>query len=433
MNAYDIILKKRNGGELSEEEIRFFISGVVDESIKDYQTSALLMAVYFRGMTDQETVLLTKAMRDSGDQVDLSRFGALSADKHSTGGVGDKTSLIVAPIAGALGIKLAKMSGRGLGHTGGTVDKLESIPGYNSVLSPREFLEQTEKTNIAIIGQTGNLVPADKKLYALRDVTATIDSIPLITSSIMSKKLAAGAKTIVLDVKTGSGAFMKTPEEAEKLAEKMVGIGKACGRNMAALITDMDTPLGSNIGNALEVTEAVDVLKNGKKNDLYEVCIALASNMVSLQKGISLSEAKVLCEETVESGKAFRKMKEWIGAQGGDTACLDDPSLFPKAKFTYEIKAERDGYIFSMDTEKLGLICVSLGAGRERKEDEIDHAAGLILHKKTGEKVRAGESLASVFTSIPGTQDSISLAFASAVVISDRQPERKPLIYKVIH
>lgn len=433
MNAYDIILKKRNGGELSEEDIRFFISGVVEERIKDDQTTALLMAIYFRGMTDDETVLLTKAMRDSGDQVDLSRFGTLSADKHSTGGVGDKTSLIVAPIAGALGLKLAKMSGRGLGHTGGTVDKLESIPGYNTALSPEEFLEQTERTNIAVIGQTGNMVPADKKLYALRDVTATIDSIPLITSSIMSKKLAAGAHTIVLDVKTGSGAFMKTPEDAEVLAQKMVDIGKACGRNMAALITDMDTPLGSNIGNALEVMEAVDVLKNGKRNDLYEICIALASNMVALVKEIPLTEAQALCEDAVDSGKAFLKMKEWIGAQGGDTAFLDDPSLFPKAKFSYEVMAQSDGFISSMDTEKLGLICVSLGAGRAKKEDEIDHSAGLILHKKTGEQVRAGERLASVFTNISNTQTSVSDAFRRAVMISDHKPEPKPLIYKVIH
>ena len=432
MNAYDIILKKRNGGELTDEEIRFFISGVVDESIRDYQATALLMAIWFRGMTDEETVSLTKAMMHSGETVDLSRFGTLSADKHSTGGVGDKTSLIVAPIVGSLGLKLAKMSGRGLGHTGGTVDKLESIPGYRTSLSPEEFLEQAEKTGIAVIGQTGNMVPADKKLYSLRDVTATVDSIPLITSSIMSKKLAAGAHTIVLDVKTGSGAFMKTPEAAGELARKMVDIGKACGRRMAALITDMDTPLGANIGNALEVKEAIEVLK-GKKNDLYEVCIALASNMVSLVKEIPLDEAKRLCEESVAEGKAFEKMKEWIGAQGGDVAYLDDPSLFPVSSHVFDVCAPEDGFISHMDAEKLGKLCVSLGAGREKKEDAIDFSAGLVLHKKTGDRVCAGDVLATVHTNRDGLEAQVKETCLSALRFSETPPEKKPLIYAVIH
>ncbi len=431
MKAYDIILKKRNGGALTDEEIRFFVNGVVDGSIPDYQATAFLMAVYFRGMTDEETVCLTDAMMRSGDVVDLSRFGKLTVDKHSTGGVGDKTSLIVAPIVGSLGLKLAKMSGRGLGHTGGTVDKLESIPGYRTDLPSDAFLKQVEKTNVAVIGQTGNMVPADKILYSLRDVTATVDSIPLITSSIMSKKLAAGAHTIVLDVKTGSGAFMKTPADARVLAEKMVLIGKACGRKMAALITDMDTPLGTHIGNALEVQEAVAVLK-GRKNDLFEVSLALASNIASLALELPIEEAKERCLHAVESGAAFEKMKDWIGSQGGDVKFLDDPSLFPPAKYEIELRAENDGYISHMDAEKLGLLCVELGAGRRRKEDAIDFSAGLILRAKTGDKVQKGDLLATAYTSIEGVEDVIRAAYGRAVTFSDSAPEHKPLIYDVI-
>ncbi|MBR5411317.1 MAG: thymidine phosphorylase [Clostridia bacterium] len=431
MKAYDIILKKRNGGALTDEEIRFFVNGVVDGSIPDYQATAFLMAVYFRGMTDEETVCLTDAMMRSGDVVDLSRFGKLTVDKHSTGGVGDKTSLIVAPIVGSLGLKLAKMSGRGLGHTGGTVDKLESIPGYRTDLPSDAFLKQVEKTNVAVIGQTGNMVPADKILYSLRDVTATVDSIPLITSSIMSKKLAAGAHTIVLDVKTGSGAFMKTPADARVLAEKMVLIGKACGRKMAALITDMDTPLGTHIGNALEVQEAVAVLK-GRKNDLFEVSLALASNIASLALELPIEEAKERCLRAVESGAAFEKMKDWIGSQGGDVRFLDDTSLFPPAKYEIELRAENDGYISHMDAEKLGLLCVELGAGRRRKEDAIDFSAGLILNAKTGDKVQKGDLLATAYTSIEGVEDVIRAAYGRAVTFSDTAPEQKPLIYDVI-
>ena len=431
MKAYDIILKKRNGGALTDEEIRFFVNGVVDGSIPDYQATAFLMAVYFRGMTDEETVCLTDAMMRSGDVVDLSRFGKLTVDKHSTGGVGDKTSLIVAPIVGSLGLKLAKMSGRGLGHTGGTVDKLESIPGYRTDLPSDAFLKQVEKTNVAVIGQTGNMVPADKILYSLRDVTATVDSIPLITSSIMCKKLAAGAHTIVLDVKTGSGAFMKTPADARVLAEKMVLIGKACGRKMAALITDMDTPLGTHIGNALEVQEAVAVLK-GRKNDLFEVSLALASNIASLALELPIEEAKERCLRAVESGAAFEKMKDWIGSQGGDVRFLDDTSLFPPAKYEIELRAENDGYISHMDAEKLGLLCVELGAGRRRKEDAIDFSAGLILNAKTGDKVQKGDLLATAYTSIEGVEDVIRAAYGRAVTFSDTAPEQKPLIYDVI-
>ena len=352
MRMYDIIQKKRNGGELSNEEIAFFVNGYTNGEIPDYQASALMMAIYFRGMTDNETVCLTECMADSGDRIDLSRFGDLSADKHSTGGVGDKTSLIVAPIVASLGGKIAKMSGRGLGHTGGTVDKLESISGYKTELSPDEFIAQVEKVGMAIIGQTGNLAPADKKLYALRDVTATVESIPLITSSIMSKKLAAGAGTIVLDVKVGSGAFMKTEGDAELLAESMVKIGKKCGRKMAALITDMNSPLGNNIGNALEIVEAVEVLKNKKTGDLRDICKALASEMVSLIFDISLDQAEQKVEDAIISGLALSKMREWIEAQGGDSRFIDDPSLLPTAENSLGIICETDGYITSMNAEK---------------------------------------------------------------------------------
>ncbi|MBQ3894737.1 MAG: pyrimidine-nucleoside phosphorylase, partial [Clostridia bacterium] len=398
MRMYDILQKKRYGEELTREEIEFFIKGYTEGSVPDYQAAAFCMAVCFAGMTDRETAALTDAMARSGDTVDLSRFGNLSVDKHSTGGVGDKTSLILCPIVSSLGCKVAKMSGRGLGHTGGTVDKLESIPGYRTSLSEEEFLDQVEKTGLALIGQTGNLTPADKKLYALRDVTATIDSIPLITSSIMSKKLAAGSKNIVLDVKTGSGAFMKTPEDAEKLAENMVRIGKSCGRNVSALLTDMDRPLGFAVGNSLEVIEAVNVLKGLEKGDLYEVSVSLATEMVSLVKSISPEAARREVENAIESGKAFAKMKEWIAAQGGDTSVLDDTDLFPKAAFAYEVRAPKGGRIRKMNAEDIGKAAASLGAGRISKEDPIDHAAGIVLAKKTGDSVKKGDVIATLFT-----------------------------------
>ncbi|MBQ7639249.1 MAG: thymidine phosphorylase [Clostridia bacterium] len=432
MTAYELILKKRNGGELSKEEIESFVSKVVSGGIDDAQTAAFLMAVYFRGMTDRETAYLTDAMTRSGDTVDLSAFGSLSADKHSTGGVGDKTSLIVAPVAACLGLKIAKMSGRGLGHTGGTVDKLESIPGFRTSLSPEEFISQTEKTGIALIGATGNLAPADKKLYALRDVIAAVDSIPLIVSSIMSKKLAAGAKNIVLDVKTGSGAFMKTAEDACLLAEKMVSIGKACGRNIAAVITDMNKPLGHNVGNALEVVEAVNVLRGEKTGDLREVCLALASNMVALAKNMPISEAEKLCAEALDSGKAFIKMKEWIGAQGGDVRYLDNVSLFPETSIKYEVLSPRSGYISGMDAEKIGLVSVLLGAGREKKDDVIDPAAGLVLCKKTGEYVERGEALCTLYTNKTGIVRQAEKEYLDSLVFSDLRPEEIPLIIKTV-
>ncbi len=396
MHTVDIIRKKRDGGELTDAEIRFFIEGYTAGDIPDYQAAALMMAIYYQGMTQRETVTLTDAMAHSGDTVDLSRYGTLSADKHSTGGVGDKTSLIVAPIVAALGGKMTKMSGRGLGHTGGTVDKLESIPGYRTTLTTQEFVQQIDEVGLAVIGQTGNLTPADKKLYALRDVTATVDSIPLITASIMSKKLAAGSHNIVLDVKVGSGAFMKTPEQARELASAMVDIGKACGRNMAALITSMDVPLGCAIGNALEVQEAIAVLKGECHGALREVCEALATQIVSLTFGWSVQEAATRVRDALDSGAALEKMRAWIAAQGGDVAYIEDVSRFPAAPYTFEVVAQQEGYIARMDAEQIGHAAVLLGAGRLTKEDVIDHRAGIILYKTRGDYINKGDVLCTL-------------------------------------
>ena len=431
MRMYDIIDKKKKGGELTEAEIRFFIDGYTKGEIPDYQASALMMAIYFVGMSDAEIAVLTDSMAHSGDTVDLSRFGTLSADKHSTGGVGDKTSLIVAPIVAACGGKVTKMSGRGLGHTGGTVDKLESINGYRTTLSSEEFINQVEKVGMAIIGQSGNLTPADKKLYALRDVTATVDSIPLIASSIMSKKLAAGSHNIVLDVKVGSGAFMKTVEEAEALAQKMVEIGKLCGRNCAALITNMDSPLGNAIGNSLEIIEAVEVLKGKTHGDLREICVALASNMIRLAFNIDVDEAEKRVETALESGAAFNKMKEWISAQGGDVSYIEDTSRFEKSRFTAEILAETDGYISSMNAEALGNISVILGAGRASKDDIIDHTAGILMLKKTGDRVNKGDVLCTLYSNNEAALKTAEQQYLDAVKIGEKA-EGKPLVYKVI-
>lgn len=428
MRMYDIIKKKRDGGALSKEEIDFFIKGYVDGSIPDYQASAFCMAVFYSGMTEEETASLTLSMAHSGDTVDLSRFGTLSADKHSTGGVGDKTTLIVAPICASLGCVMAKMSGRGLGHTGGTIDKLESIEGFNTALSPEEFFTQVEKTGIAVVGQTGNLTPADKKLYALRDVTATVDSLPLIASSIMSKKLAAGAHNIVLDVKCGSGAFMKTPEDAEALATEMVKIGKMCGRNTRAVITNMNRPLGNNIGNALEVQEAIDVLKNSGPEDLREVCLALATEIVASTKGISREEAAILTNDALTSGKAYNKFIEWVKAQGATQNELS----FKKADYSYDVISETDGYIVSSDAEKIGISAVILGAGREKKEDTIDMSAGIILNKKTGDKVTKGDTIATLYSCNKNSFEGAKKQFLDALEFSENEPIKEPLIYKVV-
>ncbi len=433
MRMYDIIHKKRLGLELTNEEIEFFVKGYTDGSIPDYQAAAFAMAVVFVGMTDRETAALTLAMAHSGDMIDLSCLGDLSVDKHSTGGVGDKTTLIVAPTVAALGAKVAKMSGRGLGHTGGTVDKLESIEGYKTSLSEEDFLGQVKKIGIAVIGQTGNLAPCDKKLYALRDVTATVDSIPLITSSIMSKKIAAGSHSIVLDIKTGSGAFMKTPEDAEVLGRKMIDIGKSCGRNVAALITDMNVPLGHAVGNALEVKEAISVLRGKTKGDLREVCEALASSMVCLALGKDLEESKKLVKDAIDSGLAYAKFREWIGAQGGNVAWCDNPDLFPRAKVEYDAVAAESGYIGGMNAEKIGSASVLLGAGRVSKEDKIDMSAGIVLVKKTGEYVEKGDVVAKLYTSDEKRLPDAEKMFFDAITYSDTEPQKGTLIYKTLH
>ena len=432
MRMYDVIYKKRKGGELTEEEIRSFISGYVAGEIPDYQASALLMAICFNGMNEAETAILTDAVANSGDTVDLSRFGTLTADKHSTGGVGDKNSLIVAPLAASLGAVVKKMSGRGLGHTGGTVDKLESIPGYRTALSAEEFISQAERVGIVVVGQSGNMTPADKKLYALRDVTATVDCIPLMVSSIMGKKLAAGSHSIVLDVKVGSGAFMKTPEDAEKLAAEMVKIGKRCGRNVAALLTDMDTPLGCAVGNALEIKEAVSVLRGETRGPLREICVALAANMVSLALELPIDEALSRAEASLDSGAAFAKMKEWIAAQGGDVAYIEDVSRFPQAPCVFDVVSDKDGFVTAIDALKIGLASVLLGAGRASKDEEIDHSAGVVLRKTVGDSVAAGETLCTLYTAredaLRQATDDVRAAFA----IADTRPEKRPLIYKTV-
>ncbi len=432
MRMYDVILHKRDGLELTDEEIRFFIQGYVNGSIPDYQASAFTMAVFFNGMSDREIGTLTEAIATSGDTVDLSLFGDLSCDKHSTGGVGDKTSLIVSPTVASLGGFFAKMSGRGLGHTGGTVDKLESIPGYRIQLSPDEFLSAVTKTGVAVIGQSGNLTPADKKLYALRDVTATVDSIPLITSSIMGKKLAAGSKNIVLDVKVGSGAFMKTLEGAKELAEKMVTIGKMHGRRIAALLTDMDEPLGTNVGNSLEVIEAVRVLRGEVKNDLLEVSVALSAELIRMLHGIPEKEAEARVREAIESGRAYETFRKWISEQGGDLRAIDDFSLLPGASVAYKVQAPSDGCIASMNASEIGMAAMILGAGRASKEDAIDYGAGIVLEKKTGDFVRQGETVAILYTNDETKIPDAEKRFLGALTFSMEPPVKKPLIYEII-
>lgn len=432
MRVYDLIQKKKNGEALTPAELEFLVRGYTDGTIPDYQMSAFAMAVYFRSMTAEETAALTDAMARSGDTVDLSCFGDLSVDKHSTGGVGDKTTLILAPIVASLGCKVAKMSGRGLGHTGGTVDKLEAIPGYKTTLTGEEFLNQVSEIGVAVIGQSGNLAPADKKLYALRDVTATVDSIPLIASSIMSKKLAAGSHSIVLDVKFGSGAFMKTEEDAAALARAMVDIGTACGRNVSAVLTNMDIPLGCGIGNALEVEEAMEVLRGEGPADLRTVSIVLASHMVSLALGIPVEEAKARVEDTLDTGRAWNTFRRWITAQGGDGAVCDDPAVMKRSSIIREVRAPRDGYITHMNTEKIGEAAVVLGAGRTRKEDDIDPAAGLRILKKTGDFVQAGDVLAYLHTESEKAFREGESRYLEAIEFGESAPETMPLISRVI-
>ncbi|MBQ5440072.1 MAG: thymidine phosphorylase [Clostridia bacterium] len=433
MNIIEIIAKKRDNKELTKEEITFFVKGVTDGSIPDYQTAALLMAIFLNGMTDRETADLTLAMADSGERVDLSSVNGLTVDKHSTGGVGDKTTLIAVPIAAALGAHTAKMSGRALGHTGGTVDKLESIPGFSTAIEPDRFIDIINKTGAAMIGQSKDIAAADKKLYALRDVTSTVESIPLITSSIMSKKIASGSDCIVLDVKCGSGAFMKTSDDAQKLAQAMLRIGKMCGKNITALITNMDIPLGNMVGNTLEVIEAVKVLKGEQKGDLYDLCIELGANMYSLTSSKPLEECRTLAVQAVESGRAFEKLKEIVSAQGGDVSYLDDTSKLERSRYCFEVLSECEGYISSINCEAVGHVSNMLGAGRQKKEDTIDHSAGIELCKKTGSHVNKGEVLARLYTNNKEKLEASQEKYLSAIVFSDKQPECEPLIYKILN
>lgn len=428
MRMYDIIKKKRDGGKLSEAEINYFVKGCTDGSIPDYQISALCMAIYFQGMDLEETTALTLAVRDSGEKLDFSNIKGIRVDKHSTGGVGDKTSLVIAPIVASLGLKVAKMSGRGLGHTGGTVDKLESIPNFNTALSTEDFERIVNETGIAIVGQTATLAPADKKLYAIRDVTATVDSMPLIAASIMGKKLAADDDCIVLDVKTGSGSFMKTIEDSKKLAELMVGIGKKAGKKVLALITDMDVPLGNAIGNSLEVKEAIATLHGNGPKDFTEVCLALASDMLYLAGLGTENECRVLANNAIKSGNAFNKFREMVVAQGGDVSVIDDPSKFPEAKYKENVYAEKSGYISKVDTEGYGIASLMLGAGRNAVGENIDYSAGIVLKKKTGDFVRVGEAIATLYTDDETRIREVIQRFNDATFISDEKPQKSNLI-----
>lgn len=419
---YDIIDRKKNGEELTKSEIEYFVGGFTCGEIPDYQASALLMAIWFCGMNDRELADLTLSMAHSGDMINLDAVDGFTVDKHSTGGVGDKTTLIVAPAVAACGGKVAKMSGRGLGFTGGTIDKLESIPGFNTSVGEKEFIDNVNKIGLCIAGQTGEIAPADKKIYALRDVTATVDSIPLIASSIMSKKLAAGSKGIVLDVKCGSGAFMKTYEDAKLLAEKMTAIGQRAGRKTVALITNMDIPLGRAVGNALEVKEAVKILKNEQKDELYEVSVALAAHMLSLVNSKDIYECEKMIRLAIENGSALEKLKEAVGAQGGDISYIDDTSKFIEASVCTEYKAEKSGYINKIDAQKIGRASVLLGAGREKKDDVIDFGAGIYLCKKTGDEVREGDTVARLYTNKNEYADSALAVIKEAFDYSQKKP-----------
>ncbi|MBT1278739.1 pyrimidine-nucleoside phosphorylase [Thermoanaerobacter sp. CM-CNRG TB177] len=431
MRMYDLIMKKRDGGVLTKEEINFIISSYTKDYIPDYQMSALAMAIYFRGMTPEETAHLTMAMAYSGDVMDLSAIKGIKVDKHSTGGVADTTTLVLAPMVAACGAPVAKMSGRGLGHTGGTIDKLESIPGMRVELSEEEFIDNVNKYGIAIIGQTKNLTPADKKLYALRDVTATVDSIPLIASSIMSKKIAAGADGIVLDVKVGRGAFMKDLERAKALAKLMVDIGNSVGRKTVAHVTNMDYPLGLAIGNALEIVEAIHVLKGYGSKDLLEVCMLLGSDMLQIA-GIAKDdkEARVKLKEALDSGKALQKFKEFIKAQGGDERVVDDVSLLPQAKYVRPWIADRNVYIKDLMALELGLIAMKLGAGREKKEDKIDLAVGIMLGGKVGDIIRKGEPIATIYANDESKLEWAFDEIKKYILLSDEPVERPTLIFE---
>lgn len=427
----DIISKKRDGKALSTEEIQFFIDGYTNGEIPDYQASALAMAIFFQDMNDEERADLTMAMVGSGDTIDLSAIEGIKVDKHSTGGVGDTTTLVLAPLVAAVGVPVAKMSGRGLGHTGGTIDKLESIEGFHIELDKKDFINLVNRDKVAVIGQSGNLTPADKKMYALRDVTGTVNSIPLIASSIMSKKIAAGADAIVLDVKTGAGAFMKTDEDAENLAHAMVRIGNNVGRNTMAVISDMSQPLGEAIGNALEVKEAIDTLKGEGPKDLTELVLVLGSQMVVLAKQAeTLEEARAKLIEVIENGAALEKFKTFLANQGGDASIVDHPEKLPQAKFQIEVPAKTSGFVGKIIADEIGIAAMILGAGRATKEDEINLAVGLMLRKKVGDPVKAGESLVTIFADQENVEN-VKAKIYENIEIADHATA-PTLIHKVI-
>lgn len=406
MRMVDIIAKKRDGKELTTEEIKFFINGYTDGSIPDYQVSALAMAIFFKDMTDRERADLTMAMVESGETIDLSAIEGIKVDKHSTGGVGDTTTLVLGPLVAALDVPVAKMSGRGLGHTGGTIDKLEAVEGFHVEITKEQFIDIVNRDKVAVIGQTGNLTPADKKIYALRDVTGTVNSIPLIASSIMSKKIAAGADAIVLDVKTGAGAFMKTEEDAKELAHAMVRIGNNVGRQTMAVISDMSQPLGFAIGNALEVKEAIDTLKGEGPEDLTELVLVLGSQMVVLaKKANTLEEAREMLIEVMKNGKATEKFKEFLNNQGGDSSIVDNPEKMPQAKYVIDVPAKTSGVISNIVADEIGIAAMLLGAGRATKEDEIDLAVGLMLRKKVGDVVKEGEPFVTIYANRENVED----------------------------
>lgn len=431
MRMIDIIEKKRDGKSLSKEEIEFFIKGYTEGDIPDYQASSLAMAIFFQDMNEEERAALTMAMVNSGDVIDLSKVNGIKVDKHSTGGVGDTTTLVLAPLVAAVGVPVAKMSGRGLGHTGGTIDKLESIDGFHVEISEADFIKLVNEDQVAVIGQTGNLTPADKKLYALRDVTGTVNSIPLIASSIMSKKIAAGADAIVLDVKTGNGAFMKTLEDAEALAHAMVSIGNNVGRNTMAIISDMSQPLGRAIGNALELKEAIDTLNGQGPEDLTELVLMLGSQMVVLaERASTLEEARQLLNEAIENGSALDKFKTFLENQGGDASVVDSPELLPTAEYQIDYKAKSSGVVSELIANEIGVASMMLGAGRQTKEDDIDLSVGIVLNKKVGDNVNEGESLLTIHSNRENVDDVIKKLDESIEIKA--QAKTPTLIHKII-
>lgn len=433
MRMYDLIVKKKNGEALTKEEINFMIQGYTEGSIPDYQMSAMMMAIYFKGMNEEETLSLTMAMEHSGETLDLSDIKGIKVDKHSTGGVGDKTSLALTPMVAACGIPVAKMSGRGLGHTGGTIDKLESFPGFSTALTTEQFIDNVNRIGIAIMGQTADLAPADKKLYALRDVTATVDNMSLIASSIMSKKLAAGADAIVLDVKTGSGAFMKEEADAFALAEEMVRIGNGAGRRTVAVVSDMDEPLGYAVGNALEVKEAIDTLKGNGPKDFVELCLTLGSQMLILGgKASDEEEAVRMLRTVITDGSALHKLAEFVEAQGGDKRAVYEPDQLPKATIVAALTAEQDGYISHIDCAEVGICSLILGGGRETKESEIDLSVGILLHKKVGDAVRTGEVLAYIHANDEEKLKAARARLSDAYHISKERPAETAFIKGIV-